>query len=144
MPGDNGGELAGFLGEMLMGGLEAVASGREGRGERRQGRPAGLEAFGQIAAQRMQGMPEYFQIGAPYGPTNEGMMRWISERAAAATAAAAERLAVVASPPMQASLDVQNNFAGGERIRSFAEGDHIRSFAEGERIRSFAESEGSG
>jgi hypothetical protein len=138
MSGENGGELAGFLGEMLMGGLEALASGREGRGERRDGRPAGLEALGQIAAHRIPEMPEYFKMGAPYGPTNEGMMRWVSERAAAATTAAAERLAAVASPPMQAALRARNSAAESERIRSFAEGDQIRSFAEGERIRSFA------
>ncbi|HEU5369243.1 MAG TPA: hypothetical protein VFU69_12300 [Ktedonobacterales bacterium] len=125
MPGENGGELAGFLGEMLMGGLEALAEGREGRGERRERRPAGLEALEQMAAQRM----------------NEGMLRQISERAAAATAAAAQRLAEVASPPMQASPLAQNSAAAGARIRSFAEGERIRSFAESARIRSFAEGE---
>src|ERR1051326_5406936 len=117
MPGENGGELAGFLGEMLMGGLEAFA---EGRGEKSEGRPAGREMFGQIAAERLQEMPEYFKIGAPYGPTNEGMMRWMSERAAAATAAAAERLAAVVAPPRQAAPRVENRSASSEHIRSFA------------------------
>lgn len=139
MPGDNGGEVAGMLGEMLMGGLEALASGREGRGERREGRPAGREALGQLAARAMQERQEYFKSGAPYGPTNEGMLRWIGERATAATAAAAERLAVVTAPPMQASPRAWASGAESERIHSFAEGDRIRSFAEGERIRSFAE-----
>jgi hypothetical protein len=126
---------------MLMGGLEALAEGSEGRGERREGRPAGREALGQLAARGMPEMARYFKRGAPYGPTNEGMMRWISERAASATAAAEERLAPAASPPMQASLRAYNNAAEGVRIRSFAEGERIRSFAEGERIRSFAEGE---
>ena len=139
MPGENGGELAGLFGEMLKGGLEALASGNEGRGERREGWSAGREVLGQIAAQRLQEMPEYFKIGAPYGPTNEGMMRWMSERAAAATAAVAERLAAVATPPRQATPQAGNRGAESERIRSFAEGDYIRSFAEGDRIRSFAE-----
>jgi hypothetical protein len=133
---ENGGELAGFLGEMMKGGLEAMAAQRERRGE---GRPAGLEALGQIAAQRAQEMPEYFKIGAPYGRTNEGMMRWVGERAAAATAAAAQRLAAVASPPKQVSPLAQSKSAAGGRIRSFAENERIRSFAENERIRSFAE-----
>ena len=125
MPGENGGELAGFLGEMLMGGLEAMAEGREGRGGRRERRPAGLEALGQMAAQRM----------------NEGMMRQISERAAPAIAAAAQRLAEVASPPVQASPRAQDSAAAGQWIRSFAENERIRSFAENERIHSFAENE---
>ena len=133
---ENGGELAGFLGEMMKGSLEAMASQRERRGE---GRPAGLEALGQIAAQRVQEMPEYFKIGAPYGRTNEGMQRWLGEKAAAATAAAAQRLAAMVSPPAQAISQARKISVGNEQIRSFAEGDHIRSFAEAERIRSFAE-----
>ena len=133
---ENGGELAGFLGEMMKGSLEAMASQRERRGE---GRPAGLEALGQIAAQRVQEMPEYFKIGAPYGRTNEGMQRWLGERAAAATAAAAQRLAAMVSPSAQAISQARISSVGNEQIRSFAEGDHIRSFAESERIRSFAE-----
>ncbi|HLV97768.1 MAG TPA: hypothetical protein VKT82_03730 [Ktedonobacterales bacterium] len=134
MPGENGGDLGGFLGEMLMGGLEAMASQREGRGERREGRPAGLEALEQIAARQMPGMQEYFKSGAPYGPTQEGMMRWMSERAAAATKAAAERLAEVAAPAKQVAHRAQHNVMESAPIRSFAEGDHIRSFAEHERI----------
>jgi hypothetical protein len=125
------GDLGGFLGEMLMGGLEAVASQREGR---REGRPAGLEALEQIAARQMPGMQEYFKSGAPYGPTQEGMMRWMSERAAAATKAAAERLAEVAAPAKQVSHHARTSVMESAPIRSFAEGDHIRSFAEHERI----------
>ena len=106
---ENGGELAGFLGEMMKGSLEAMASQRERRGE---GRPAGLEALGQIAAQRVQEMPEYFKIGAPYGRTNEGMQRWLGEKAAAATAAAAQRLAAMVSPPAQAISQAQENLCG--------------------------------
>ncbi len=140
MPGENGGELAGFLGEMLMGGLEAMAEGREGQGRRHEGRAAGREALGQIVAHQMHQMPEYLNNGAPYGATNEGLMRWISERAAAAATAAAESLAVAASSPGQASPSAQN-FAQGGQIRSFAENERIRSFAENERIRSFAEHE---
>ena len=139
MPGENGGELAGLFGEMLMGGLEALASGNEGRGERREGRPVAREMLGQIAAQRLQEMPEYFKIGAPYGPTNEGMMRWMGEQAAAATAAAAERLAAVVPSPKQAHHHAGNRSMENEHIRSFAENEHIRSFAENEHIRSFAE-----
>lgn len=141
MPGENGGELAGFLGEMLMGGLEALAEGREGGGERRGGRPAGREALGQLAARQMPEAAEYVRSGAPYGPTNEGMLRWISERAAAVAAAAAERPADVAPPPMQASLPTHDNAAEGARLRSFAESERLRSFAEGAQIRSFAEGE---
>jgi hypothetical protein len=132
MPGENGGELAGFLGEMMMGRLEKMAAGRAAQ-------YAGREVFGQVTPQQMQEMPEYFKNGAPYGPTKEGMMRWISEQSATATAAAAERLAGVASPPVQAPLPAQNTVAQGKRIRSFAEGEHIRSFAEGEQIRGFGE-----
>jgi len=128
------GDLGGFLGEVLMGGLEAMASGREGRGERRQGRPAGLEALEQIAARQMPGMQEYFKSGAPYGPTQEGMMRWMSEHAVAATTAAAERLAEVAAPAKQVSRHARNSVMESAPIRSFAEGEHIRSFAENERI----------
>jgi hypothetical protein len=141
MAGENGGELAGFLGEMLMGGLEAMAEGREGQGRRREGRAAGREALGQIVAHQMHQMPEYMNNGAPYGATNEGLMRWISERAAAATAAAAESLAAAASLPVQAAPRAQNHLAQGGQIRSFAEHEQIRSFAEHERIRSFAEHE---
>ena len=136
MAGENGGELAGFLGEMLMGGLEALAEGREEKGRRHEGRAAGREALGQIVAHQMHQMPEYLNNGAPYGATNEGLMRWISERAAAAVAAAAESLAVVASPPVQAAPP-----ALGGQLRSFAEHEHIYSFAEHEQIRSFAEHE---
>jgi hypothetical protein len=136
MPGENGGELAGFLGEMLMGGLEAMAEGREGQGKRHEGRAAGREALGQIAAHQMHLMPEYVNNGAPYGATSEGLMRWLSERAAAAAAAAAESLAVAAAPPVQAAPPAQ-----GGQIRSFAEHEQIRSFAEHEQIRSFAEHE---
>ncbi len=141
MPGENGGELAGFLGEMLMGGLEAMAEGREGQGRRHEGRAAGREALGQIAAHQMHLMPEYLNNGAPYGATNEGLMRWISERAAAAATAAAESLAAAASSPGQAAPRAENRFAEYGQIRSFAEHEQIRSFAENERIRSFAEHE---
>ena len=138
---ENGGELAGFLGEMLMGGLEALAEGREGQGKRREGRAEGREALEQMVAHQMHGMPEYVQNGAPYGQTREGLMRWMSERATAAAAAAVEQLAAAASSSVQAPLQVQNRFGASEYIRSFAEHENIISFAEHEYIHSFAEHE---
>jgi hypothetical protein len=130
MPGE--GDLGGLFGEMLKGGLEAMVSQREGG---REGRPAGLEMLGQLAARQMPGMQEYFKSGAPYGPTQEGMMRWMSERAAGAAKAAVERIAEVAAPVKQAAAHhVRNTVMESAPIRSFAEGDHIRSFAEHEHI----------
>lgn len=74
MAGEQGGELAELLGEVLKGGLEALAAGGEGRGERRERRPAGLEALGQVAFQQRYETAEYFKSGAPYGPTKEGRL----------------------------------------------------------------------
>ena len=131
MPGENGGELAGFLGEMMKRRLEAVAEGAADN--------AGRQVFGQLAARQMQEMPEYFKSGAPYGPTREGMMRWVQERAAAAQAAVEARPAEAAPAPKHASKHAGASVLESAPIRSFAEGDHIRSFAEAEHIHGVGE-----
>ncbi len=130
------GDLGGLFGEMVVGRLEKMAAARAAQ-------YAGQQVFGQVTPQQMQEMPEYFKSGAPYGPTREGMMRWINERAAAANPAAADPAASQAgakshhkhaAPPAPTT-----NAVASTHIRSFADGHTLRSFAENEHIRSFGE-----
>jgi hypothetical protein len=89
----------------------------------------------------------YLRAGAPYGPTSDGLQRWLAEkhqRAQEAVQAATEAATGtdrIAEPPPAAppSSNLWPSFAEGHSVRSFAEGQTLRSFAEGHTVRSFAD-----